>query len=327
MRNEHLESHRQEDCPNALTTRLNPDLDEVQPLLFDLVRSDDVETVKRLLPHLQGLGYIIQRELGTLAAYSGSAAMLDLMCQGRNLIFTSERLLELVTASIDAQNMETLKWLLSGDTGKGARYRSVGDYQQYSKILSHSIITGSVDVLEQIEPYFIRMCEATHGGSAPAASILLAKGVVKATERSPAREKFLLGLWDTVLNKATPWSTRSIKLYLGDALGYVAETTCSVSLARALLQHGANIDARRSDASCTPLHRAVRQNSTKAAEFTRFLLHQGANPKSIHTFGGVARSVGDEVGAREIAKWLGISWDELVRKASNDREKGIVWSE
>jgi ankyrin repeat protein len=90
-------------------------------------------------------------------------------------------------------------------------------------------------------------------------------------------------------------------------------------LAKYFVDHGAEVDFRRSHLYLTALHHAARQNSAAAAEMMKYLLLQGANPELM---AGRARlRIRDEKGAKGIAQWLGMSWDELVAKAKEEREK------
>ena len=54
----------------------------------------------------------------------------------------------------------------------------------------------------------------------------------------------------------------------------------------------------------------------------RFLLYRGANPETTSRK-SKNQSIRDEIGVKEISKWLGMSWDELVVKVQADRDAGI----
>ncbi|KAF6829173.1 hypothetical protein CPLU01_08063 [Colletotrichum plurivorum] len=57
----------------------DPDEDEIQPLLFDLVGSNNLEAVKALSPRLEQLPCSVREELVAQAAAYGSSSMLDLL--------------------------------------------------------------------------------------------------------------------------------------------------------------------------------------------------------------------------------------------------------
>ena len=122
------------------------------------------------------------------------------------------------------------------------------------------------------------------------------------------------------LNK--PWGN----IYLGDALVNVASTTCSVKLAEFLVKGGAKVDHRRSPRYPTPLNHAARQTTAGAAEMMKFLLFYGADPEAKPSGASLRIRYGslrirDEKGAKGISKWLGMSWEELVTKAKEERQK------
>lgn len=79
MRDEHLDRYHQQEGPQRTLALDEPDNDEIQPLLFDLIKADEVEIVKTLLPRLDDVPYSVRGELGREAARSGSWAMLQLI--------------------------------------------------------------------------------------------------------------------------------------------------------------------------------------------------------------------------------------------------------
>jgi hypothetical protein len=129
---------------------------------------------------------------------------------------------------------------------------------------------------------------------------------------------FILFLWEKIdlVKFLTP-------AYLGDALVHVAATCRSVKLAKYLTDAGAPVDYRRSITCMTPLHNAVTSNTPEAAELVKFLLGLGADPSAFSesdTRGGTTiKRIRDEVGAKGISKWLGMSWDDLVENSRAER--------
>jgi len=127
-------------------------------------------------------------------------------------------------------------------------------------------------------------------------------------------------LWKKIGHTELLWKT-----YVGDTLVNVASTTCSIHLAAYLLDCGANINHRRGLTYFTPLHHAVKHNSADAAEFCRFLLLRGANPHAeCKAFRNRASTrIQDEIGAKNISKWLNMTWDELVISTREEAQKAI----
>ena len=95
-----------------------------------------------------------------------------------------------------------------------------------------------------------------------------------------------------------------------------ASRCCSIPIARFLLQSGVDVNSRgrkqRPNAK-TALYAASANKGQRAAELMRFLLESGADP-SLNTRKLIA--IGDRPGPRNIEKWLGISWDQLVQESA-----------
>lgn len=118
------------------------------------------------------------------------------------------------------------------------------------------------------------------------------------------RENFLLSTW-AALEMRSATSDFNSQYNLDAAVVYVAKTTCSLVLTKALLEYGAKVDSRKRDYFLTPLHHAARQSSPQAAELMKFLLYHGADPE---VQGSRAKlKISEEKGAKEIAKWLEVS--------------------
>ena len=133
----------------------------------------------------------------------------------------------------------------------------------------------------------------------------------------PYMEQFVIRLW-----KKRGFIESVNAVYLGVTLARIAQSCCSVRLAKYLVEAGANVDHRRSDKYMTPLHHAARRSNAEAAELMRFLLECGADPEV--TSGNLERKISrirDEKGAKETSRWLGLSWDELVAQTKAGREK------
>ena len=102
-------------------------------------------------------------------------------------------------------------------------------------------------------------------------------------------------------------------------LGSVAGSSLSIPQAKVLLELGADINHPRKPwrrHGLTALHTALKKSTAKGAEFVKFLLISGANPK----YGYGKRQVDWEIGAIDISRWLGISWDKLVESTREFRE-------
>lgn len=313
MRDEHLDSGHQEAKPQAKLSPSNLDLDEIQPLFFDLIRLDKVEEVKRIFHYFGKLKNSVRDELKNLVASSGSASMAQVVCDGPpNEIFLIE--------AIKGMNFETFRWCLSH-----IDHLIAGTIQRsWTAVIRELLRSESLEMFQECEKYLIDILSTRALGQISPTHTFLDPSVIGATARDPDREKKLLSLWTALKMRST--TSKFDKLEnLGDGLRHIAKTTCSLTLAKALLEYGAEIDFRRSDKYMTPLHCAARQSSPQAAELMKLFLYQGANPELQGTRSKF--KISEEKGAKEIAKWLDMSWDELVQKIKLDRERGICPTE
>lgn len=102
---------------------------------------------------------------------------------------------------------------------------------------------------------------------------------------------------------------------LSICLWALARRCCSVLIARFCVGNGADVD-EAPGAGPTPLWNAAGNASSKeAAEFMKLLLESGANPEYVFN-GAIAR---ERAGAKNIHRWLGVAWDELVEQGKNQR--------
>ena len=91
---------------------------------------------------------------------------------------------------------------------------------------------------------------------------------------------------------------------------------CSVAIAKFLLENGVDVKSEKSwrfGKSITALYRASYLKSRSAAELMRFLLESGANPDTKPT--QRAMNIADRPGPKNIAKWFGIPWEQLVEES------------
>ena len=118
---------------------------------------------------------------------------------------------------------------------------------------------------------------------------------------------------------------------LTETLRTVVMRKLSCEMIRLLLNQGANINVirtRKSQGSKffrvprrTPLQIACARTDKRSANIIRFLLLNGANPSA--RLGSDEWSMAKNLrGATNISKWLGISWDELVKETREARESG-----
>ncbi|KAL9119321.1 MAG: hypothetical protein Q9187_004124, partial [Circinaria calcarea] len=312
MRDDHYRDHITTN-PQGTAYSENVEADEIQPLLFDLIKADKVDAVRNLMDQFKALPAEIQEALQECAASVGSAAMIDLIQP-----FDKSFPIDLLKISIRAANVDLFKHLLSRSKKCEFVDNNGGKYDhdpKYWTVFKEVLESDSEEIFEEWVKYAnVETKESEQRGSLPFRAQYIKPSIFRATAGHPSRENLLITTWEELgvselLGRPT----------LGRALADVVSTTYSVKLAKYLIDHKAKVDFRRSDLYLTPLHYAARQNSAAAAEMMRYLLLQGANPE---LKGGRARlRICEEKGAKGIAKWLGMSWDELVAKTKEEREK------
>jgi hypothetical protein len=309
MRDQHWEQCHQEG-QKTISFPQTPDEDEIQPLLFDLVRADRVELFKRLLPQYAKCKHSVKLELFKLAAGSGSTAMVDLA-----RIDMGSKMITGGAAAIKANNIETFRHLLRVCKGRN-----------YSLLIPEILNSESEEFRQDWEIYVDAEYETWNEIVAPMRGKRIVpfgdrythQSILKAAKGVPENEAFILLLWKKVnlAKNLTP-------VYLGDALVTVATTCCSMKMAKYLIDAGAPVNHRRSSSYWTPLHRAVTHDTSEAAELVKFLLCMGADPTAFTTSipgrGSKIRRIRDEAGAKGISKWLGVSWDDLVQNIERGR--------
>lgn len=318
MRDKHIDVHREEAQDDSLGKEalfFDPNDDDLLPLFLDLVCIDDTASVAKLLPFFQALRWNQKDKLLLDVGQSASAAMTTLICER----FIREdmdgsALSALLLGGLNGRNVELLTVILSRNDGKFAKMlkaylsTTVGGYGTCATLLKRSIETGSMEVIQLMEPVLKSIYETVFS---PLSSHLLLTEIIRATARCPDREKCLLYAWSTngVANLASAILLRGLRT--------IAQTTYSIRLARALLQNGiVDMNQRSSKTVLTPLHWAARHDCIEAAEFMKFLLYQGANPD-------ICNGIREEKCVKNISNWLGITWDELIQRVKEDRERGF----
>ncbi|KAH7249586.1 hypothetical protein B0J15DRAFT_536886 [Fusarium solani] len=305
MRDDHLQSSHLlgDNSKPAEFDKSNED--EVQPLLFDLVAANKFEAVKALLPFVEKLSDAVQTKLAIEAVSAGSPALFQLLATPEILsVYICEwaiesgnvSLSEIILTHLQSQSFSGLQGYMARWCGKifaaVIRSDSYELYQLWSPGLSSAF---GVSKLLNV---------ALHG------SVL--RDAMEATQNDASREQLLLTFWEEhdVLGRIS-------KRQRMDSLLNLAWTTCSLNLARYLLNHGCEVDARRSQLYMTPLHCATKHNTEQAAHFIEFLLMEGANPNT----GTKKRDIRSEKGAIGISAWLGVSWDDLVERTTKKRQQ------
>ena len=332
MRDQHQEQHQQE----AIATDWSQeqlDEDELQPLLFDVVKGDRVQMAVDLLPQLPRIKEpeAIRRELLLLAASCASIAMVHLIQPKIESFYSlptgrpyygarpTQPLAELLVAAIEGNNVQVFKHLLLTCNGQ-IRYSfilpevlksSVEDFRmEWEACISAERNFWTQEKQKDLKKPML--------GKLSFSQNFTTQHILKATAGDPGKILFLLSIW-----KELDFDKDMRPFHLGDALVNVAATCCSVKLAKHLVDKGAPIGHRRSDSYLTPLHHAATHNTGEAAELMKFLLISGADPAAYANSGNGVRKkrrrIEDEVGAQHISEWLGLSWEDLIKETQKER--------
>ncbi|UPL01667.1 hypothetical protein LCI18_012601 [Fusarium solani-melongenae] len=289
MRDDHLQSGHLLDDNSKPEEVDKYNEDEIQPLLFDLVAANKFEAVKALLPFIEKLSDAAREKLAISAR---SPALLQL--------FVTPEILsgDICINVIQTGNVNLSKVLLANphpwlkELFPNVEFRDIfaavikSDSQELYKIWSPSISSDFAASTEEL--------------------------VLAATQNDASREQLLLTFWKEhdVLRKCRENET-------GQTLSGIARTTCSINLARHILEHGCQADARSSSKALTPLFWAARRNTKQAAHFMEFLLMWGANPKMLCR----RKDLRSEKGVVGISTWLGVSWDDLIERTTKERQR------
>ncbi|KAF4628634.1 hypothetical protein G7Y89_g9520 [Cudoniella acicularis] len=304
--NHWLEVHQTDATATLIPLDLVSDPDVLQSLLFELISIGNVDELQRLVPHGTSIIPEVRWELAKSAARRGSLSMMRILlpwCSPAD----RDHITEVILASIESEDVELIKWILpsyKGDLFAGRDYES---------IVSTVIRTNSFEVFDVWEDSLQQFEEDWGHG-------VFNKNVLLAAKKNPAMEKRLMETWRMLVERK-----QLSKWYVCCGLGSVSGSSLSIPQAKVLLELGADINHPRKPwrrHGLTPLHVALKKSTAEGAEFVKFLLLNGANPK----YGYGKREVDWEIGATTISRWLGISWDELV-KSTREFRKGDSDSE
>jgi hypothetical protein len=316
MRDDHLGRAHSDLNKLAVNASHIEDDDEAKLHLLDLIKADLVEDVEAFLS-TRNIMDKVQRDkhwdetMCSAAVFSGSLRMVKLLRSKFNgLDYTM--FFEGLRGSI-----EIYKYVIGGSFAN-----------------DHWIITsaGSLDDKEKLDIWVESVKQLllsdrtfqTGNGTNKFWHGITHQHVIRAMAKDIYTEGQLLQLWKLI--QWGPNAGMRRKRDLGDALTRVANAKCSVALAEYLLESGALVDRRRSDKYPTALWSAARQSTRECAALMKLLLLHGADPNikrqplKVRGSGWTTfTKIEDEIGPRELSKWLGITWDELVEETKAER--------
>ncbi|KAK3378716.1 NACHT domain protein [Lasiosphaeria ovina] len=336
MRDHHLAQYHQtretDQIPRA--TQPDPDPDEIQPLLFDLIQADNIDAVRLLIPFWKPLRKSsVDRKLLELAASFGSPALFVLLLKegfgksfGEGVCFhlglrwkPTGHPGPLVAVAINHGNTEVLDLFLEY---LSSFYIAPGSLHDLCLTTLQEVLKSDSGKVYDIWEKYMNIAESQTkrqeqrgpDGLKYTASRFAQLSTLQWTTGFPDRVQFLLNLWvkKRIVEDMGP-------IYCGGTLVNVARTNFDIDMAKVLLQGGAEVDHRRSDKYTTALHHAARKPTIEAAEFAKFLLLCGASPE-LQSLKSKTR-IRDENGAKNISEHLGVTWDELVARTKKQRDE------
>jgi hypothetical protein len=313
MRDCHLDRYHRVDEPRKPVASDSISIDEMVPLLAELIRANKVDEgslIKKLVSRLSRY----EKEFPIKEAAScGSSQMMELLwspCVSESNFFTY--IVFSLEAALKSHNYDILKWVAARSKSK-IKNMAVPDWAGYYPGVWNALLQS-----DDPETLYRDYVEDTLLCLLPGKKRIsqeIWRGFVEPTNGEFQKEKILICLWtklrDGLKVDRSSWSK---------ALNVTAETTCSVKLADVLLRYGARIHYDSALQPFPPLLHAAKKDTLESAKFLRLLLYHGADPEcNERPSVSMKWKVSEMKGPRGIHKWLKISWEELVEEAKEAR--------
>lgn len=340
MRENHLKEHHRDGQLQSMFDSRIINKDSVEPLLSDLIRGNRVEVVRKFLDNFDlsndNLGEGFHR-LRLLAAYAASGDILHLLDQAAdkaNVTLSQQPSKhDYVFEAIRGRNLSTLKYLTTCSAPSDDSWKWSDTWLNRSEKSKDMCQLMSMDWTEGTElwcKWHRKRPDSDQETASKLAEIvsyhLASDGPLKVAAKHRGGEQQLFYIWKhpefiRSFNDGGALATRMMK--------HVAGFSCSTALAEYLLEKGAQINGRRGTTTKTALFCAAERDSFEGASMMRFLLEHGAEPEaemdvSSRRNGRHKRHIRDQVGPKNIRKWLGKDWDELVQETKVFRDNKEV---
>jgi ankyrin repeat protein len=270
---------------------------EFWPRLFDLVSLGRVDEVRQLETEYTQLVSFEAASVVMRSAFHGPLEMFRMLSENEKFLPDFNAWwYEFAVEAIKGQNLDILSHINMGHH----------DFLQNDSTLAETaLVSENSEIfdfwLEDIFPGRIQFTGRTN-------KHMMYSFVSIAAD--PAHQVRLVKVWERIerLDKETG----------SHALRAVAGNHCSAHLATFLLRPELELDPdfRAGVHERTPLHIAARKNTAESAALIKMLLIAGADPnanqETIRHGSPVLVYIADEKGAKNIARWLDMSWSELV---------------
>ena len=280
--NVHLQHHeKQGRTPVAHLTNVDHNEDDVELIILDAVEANDLDLVRDFTVEIPRFS----KKLLSKAVVSSSCEMLELLleaCKSRQDIE-----FDILFEAVRANNLEATRALLN----RGASIYNL------VPCMSYAMINVSPEMIKILLQYGTKDSTPKRFGSL---SLTIPLQPDRFTE---ARVIQCLSL----LRDQTAEKKAFENCFVENA-----QRCYSIAIAEFLLRNGVNVNTARR--GYTALFWASTRKDQRAAELMRFLLESGAEPDSKSNRKGVT-PIADHQGARNISKWFGISWEQLVEES------------
>ncbi|KAI5458907.1 hypothetical protein BGZ63DRAFT_389893 [Mariannaea sp. PMI_226] len=278
-------------APSQLTDDFdNLDVTEAQPMLFALVIEDDADGTRRLLscPGGKKLKPEVIASARGIAAKKGSLAITQILAP-ENETYAPQ---PIITSAIRSKDVEFAGWAISK-----------ANPEDCVKIMKAALGTNSEEIYTLWEDYLLESTRLKSWQRLITETSIFCRPLFADVKGNPMKE-------DRIKHTLRKFEGRMPPSTLGSILLNVARSCCSLSLVQELLALGAPIDYPNSHGGrgMTALHVAAKKTTKEAALLSKYLILKGAS-----TYSKVPGSydLGDEKGARGIATWVGMTWEEL----------------
>ena len=285
--NVHLHYHEKQ-AKKPVTHLADIDKDEdVELIILDAVKADDIDLVRDFIADVPDSS----QKLLDRAVLSSSYEMLNVLLDACNSEQIDER--TILDGAVRADNLEAARLLLS----RGA---SLERERVSFLTINHAVSNLSPEMIKLLFSY----------GQIREMIAINVRRIFEDWSLSPPLEgskeaSFIQCL--SLLPDCTKKEDAFQRCFRANA-----ERGCSIAIAEFLLRNDVDINSRP-NGSNTALFSASKRKDQRAAELMKFLLESGADPLA-PTFSR-SQPIADRPGPRNISKWLGVSWEQLVEES------------
>ena len=293
--NVHLQYHeKQAKKPVAHLADIDKD-EDVELIILDAVKADDVDLVRDFIADVPRFSKKFLKE----ALFSSSYEMLDVLLKVRNSEPNNEQFndSEVLAYAVVVDNLEATRMLLNRGASLKYGVRDARTFDGIEKAINN-ISPEMIKVLLS-DRHMQEMIAKNDRGDLEVAGPLRTHLEVS----QEARFIQCLSLLPDWIRKRKAFQ-RCFKAN--------AQRCCSIAIAEFLLRNGVDINYHPNGGN-TALFSASKRKDQRAAEMMKFLLESGADPLGPTT--PRVLPIADQPGPRNISKWLGISWGQLVEES------------